>query len=144
MAEEPGAEKREYTSKLWHRSDFPFNTPTVSQEDGKLQLQQLTSSLTFPCGAPEVWKDLCRVRPVKGESVQQKFWKIALQPPSPLPFPLAACHPFLFGSVHSGVGAHSHRDRSCSLFTYNFICCSYFHRKLQINPSLQCKDGFQA
>lgn len=73
----------------------------VTQEDGKLQLQQLTSSLTFPHGAPEVWKDLCRVRPMKGGSMQQKFWKIALQPPLPLPFLSAVCNPLLFGSAHS-------------------------------------------
>lgn len=48
----------------------------VTQEDGKLQLQQLTSSLTFPHGAPEVWKDLCRVRPMKGEACSKSFGKL--------------------------------------------------------------------
>jgi len=80
---------------------FSVQHPTVTQEDSKLQPKQLASSLAFPRGAPEVWKDLCRVRPTQGGGAQLKFWKTALQPPSPLPFPFAACHPLLFGSAHS-------------------------------------------
>lgn len=114
----------------------------VTQEDGKLQLQQLTSSLTFPHGAPEVWKDLCRVRPMKGGSVQQKFWKIALQPPSPLPFLSAVCNPLLFGSAHSCVWGPTARGAGAALSSPVTSSAIFFPKEAAIKPQAPMQGEF--